>query len=200
MIRFQKPANTDELRMLLRGGSPKTPPSKAEDITLETFGARYVERVSKVRERSKSWRDDQYMTQELAAFELDGQRLGDKPLASITGDDLELFLQNLRQKGRAASTRNHYVQLITSMFRWATKKGHLSRSPITEDTELKRTKIARRHRRLEGDEEARLLAGSHPRLQRLDRGGHRMRVPPGGALGAHLVGCLAGAGLDSRQG
>jgi integrase len=166
-IRKERPANTDELRMMLRGVSPKAPQTKAEDITLEAFGRRYVERVSQVRERSKSWRDDQYMTQELAAFELDVVRLGDKPLAAVSGDDLELFMQNLRQKGRAASTRNHYVQLITSMFRWATKKGYLDRNPITEGTDLKRTRIARRHRRLEGDEEERLLASAHPRLQRL---------------------------------
>ena len=167
LIRKERPASTDELRMLLRGVSPKTQPTKAEDITLEAFGKRYVERVSKVRERSKSWRDDEYMTKQLAVFELEGQRFGDKPLATVTCDDLELFMQHLRQKGRAASTRNHYVQLMTSMFRWATKKGHLERNPITEGTDLKRTRIARRHRRLEGDEEERLLHAAHPRLQRL---------------------------------
>ena len=47
------------------------------------------------------------------------------------------------------------------------RKGYLPRSPITDDAELKRSKIARRHRRLEGDEEQRLLAAANPRLQRL---------------------------------
>lgn len=171
VIRNEQPRDTDELRMLLRGVSPRVALSKAEDITLEAFGERYVERVSKVREKSKSWRDDESMVRQLSCFVLDdGQRLGDKPLATITGDDLELFVQHLRQAGRAASTRNHYIQLITAMFRWATKKGYLGRSPITRDTRetgLKRSKIARRHRRLEGDEEARLLTAAPPRLQRL---------------------------------
>ena len=76
-------------------------------------------------------------------------------------------MQHLRQTGKAASTRNHYVQILKGMFQWAMKKAYLSRSPITEDTTLKRTKIARRHRRLEGDEEERLLQAAHPRLHRL---------------------------------
>ena len=155
--------------MIRNGGQRPTEaqPAKAEDITLERFAERYVERVSKVRERNKGWRQDEYMTQALSAFEIDGRRLGDTPLAAVTGDALELFMQHLRAKGRAASTRNHYVQLITSMFKWATKKGYLSRNPITEDTDIKRSKIARRHRRLEGDEEERLIASACPRLQRL---------------------------------
>ena len=37
------------------------------------------------------------------------------------------------------------------------------RNPTTEDTELKRTKVAKRHRRLEGNEEERLLSAAHPR-------------------------------------
>ncbi len=69
------------------------------------------------------------------------------------------------------------MQVLTASFRWAVKKGYLSRSPITEDTVIKRTKPAQRHRRLVPDvvdatgrvtvpgEEQRLLAASGPRLQ-----------------------------------
>ena len=170
LIRETAPGSVEELRFVIRNGGQLltgTQPTRAEDITLERFAERYVARVSKVRERNKGWRQDEYMTQALAAFELDGGRLGDAPLAAVTGDDLEFFMQHLRAKGRAASTRNHYVQLITSMFKWATKKEYLGRNPITENTDLKRSKIARRHRRLEGDEEERLIASAYPRLQRL---------------------------------
>ena len=170
LIRETAPGSVEELRFVIRNGGQRPTeahPATAEDITLERFAERYVARVSKVRERNKGWRKDEYMTQAVAAFEIDGGRLGDTPLAAVTGDALELFMQHLRAKGRAASTRNHYVQLLTSMFKWATKKGYLGRNPITEDTDLKRSTIARRHRRLEGDEEERLIASAYPRLQRL---------------------------------
>jgi hypothetical protein len=108
--------------------------------------------VSEVRERNKSWTNDQYMFAQLAAFSLsDGSRLGDKPLAAITEDDLEAFVTDLRAKGRAASTRNQYVQLLKASCRWATKKGYLARNPITDESTLKRAKIAQRHRRLVAD-------------------------------------------------
>jgi hypothetical protein len=71
------------------------------------------ERVSQVRERNKNWKNDRSMFGQLAEFRLtDGSRLGDKALGAITEDDLEAFLVDLRTKGRAASTRNQYVQLM----------------------------------------------------------------------------------------
>ena len=104
----------------------------ADAITLETFAATYVERVSEVRERNKSWKNDRYMLAQIAAFTLtDGSRLGDKALGAITEDDLEAVLLELRAKGRAASTRNQYVQVLKASFRWATKKGYLPRNPIS---------------------------------------------------------------------
>ena len=83
----------------------------------------------------------------------------------------------LRSLGRAASTRNQYVQLLKASFRWATKKGYLTRNPISEDSALKRARIAQRNRRQAPDvldkdgklkepgEERRLLAAAGPRLQ-----------------------------------
>jgi hypothetical protein len=41
------------------------------------------------------------------------------------------------------------VQLLKASFKRATKKGYLARSPISEDSALKRAKIARRNRRLQ---------------------------------------------------
>jgi integrase len=49
------------------------------------------------------------------------------------------------------------VQLLKASFRWAARKGYLSRSPISEDSALKRTRNAQRRRRLLVDEEQRLL-------------------------------------------
>ena len=53
------------------------------------------------------------------------------------------------------------------MFRWATKKGYLTRNPIADSEALKREKHAQRDRRLEPDEEAALLEHAGPHLQRL---------------------------------
>jgi len=150
-------------------------------ITLEAFSVIYLARVSQVRERNKSWTNDRCMFAQLAAFQLeDGTRLGDKPISAITEDDLEAVILDMKSRGRAASTRNQYVQLLKASFRWATKKGYLARNPITDDSEhIKRSRIAQRNRRLAPDvldkdgklqepgEERRLLASASPRLQNL---------------------------------
>jgi len=156
------------------------PTPTADAITLEKFGETYVDRVSKVRERNKSWKNDQHMFAQIAAFnQPDGSRLGDKPFSAVTEDDLEAFVVSLRAQGRAASTRNQYVHLLKASCRWATKKGYLARSPISDDSSLKRARIAQRNRRLAADvvdangrlkeagEERQLLAVATPRLQNL---------------------------------
>lgn len=163
-----------------RKTAARTPVTTPEAVTLAKFSATFLERVSEVRERNKSWKNDQYMFARLSEFRLtDGSRLGDKALGAVTEDDLEAVLVNLRATGRAASTRNQYVQLLKAAFRWATKKGYLERNPISEDSALKRAKIAQRNRRLVPDvfndkgkmiergEERRLLAAAGPRLQNL---------------------------------
>lgn len=148
-------------------------------VPLKQFADTYVARVSKVRERNKSWKDDRSRLARLAAFQReDGTTLGDVAIAAITEDDLEAFFAHLRT-ARAAATRNNYVTLIKKAFRWATKKGYLAQNPITEDSELKRAKPAKRARRLDPDrvdadgrltapgEERRLLAVAGPLLQAL---------------------------------
>jgi integrase len=151
-----------------------------EIVTLEHFTSIYLERVSQVRDRNKSWTNDRHMFGQLSAFVLtDGTRLGERPVGSVAEDDLEAFLAALRLKGRAASTRNKYVQLLKASFRWAEKKGYVARNPISEDAEIRRAKVAQRNRRLQPDvldkdrkiveygEEHRLLAAAGPRLQNL---------------------------------
>ncbi len=146
---------------------------------LRDFASTYVARVSQVRPRNKSWRDDASRLAVLAAFpRVDGTPLGAVPIGAITEDDLEAFFGQLRTT-RATATRNNYVILIKKAFRWATKKGYLAHNPISEDTELKLGKPARRDRRLVPDgidadgrlttagEERRLLAVARPSLQSL---------------------------------
>jgi hypothetical protein len=87
--------------------------------------------------------------------------------AAITEDDIELFLADLRAQHRAASTRNKYVQLCKAMFRWATRKGYITRNPIAVSESIHREKMAKRNRRLLPDEEQQLLRHGPPHLQRL---------------------------------
>jgi integrase len=94
-------------------------------------------------------------------------KLGEMALTAITEDVIELFFAGLRSEGLAASTRNKYIQFVKAMFRWATKKAYLARNPTAESEVLKREQHARRDRRLEPDEETKLLEHAGPHLQRL---------------------------------
>jgi hypothetical protein len=85
----------------------------ADALTLEQFAEQFVERVSKIRERNKSWKNDEYNFAQIAAFTFtDGSRLGDKALGAITEDDLEAFMASLRAKGHAASTLHHVQETL----------------------------------------------------------------------------------------
>jgi integrase len=153
-----------------RGDAPVTFESSNPVLTLASFGERYFERRGK-----PASNDERGRLKQLAAF----QGLGSKALTAITEDDIEAFFADLRARGRAASTRNHYTQLAKALFRWATRKGYLERNPIGETDTLKREKHAKRDRRLEPDilneegkverdgEESRLIAVASPSLQRL---------------------------------
>jgi integrase len=133
----------------------------AAAVTLDGFAEIFIERVSKASGKV-SWRDDKSLLNSICEhLARDGRRLGDWPLAAITEDELEAFYASLVSAGRAASTRNHYVQLLKAAFRWAAKKGYLARSPISEDSSLVRNKHAQRARRVTREEESALLKAAH---------------------------------------
>ncbi len=169
----QAEAFAEKIRTEIRAGtfqattaSPATQAQRtaSDVVSFETFARLFIERYSKDRGKA-SWRDDGYMTRQLVSFRIvDDTRLGDKPVQVITEDDLEAFVKHLVTLGRAASTRNHYVQLIKAMSRWAVRKGYRSTPFIGDESDvIRRRKEAQRHRRLEHGEEERLLrtAGSH---------------------------------------
>lgn len=141
-------------------------------LTLDEFATDFITRVPKANGK-ESWKDDEYLLATLRNFRTaDGTRLGERPLHLITEDDLETFHAGRRGIGDAVSTLNHYVQIIKASFRWAAKKGFLPHSPISDETSLKRKKVAQRRRRVSEDEEAKLLNsastlkhGAGPRLQ-----------------------------------
>jgi integrase len=165
----------ENIRIAIRNGAFQqgpvlvSTPTTAEAVTFEVFAKLYKERATpkKARDRGAWERDIQYHLNHVVDFQLNGVRFGDKPIGAITEDDLEAFMNDRRAKGRSASNRNQYVQLFSSMFRWAAKKKYISSNPIGTDSEIRREKPARRSRRLEADEEARLLAVAAARLQRL---------------------------------
>ena len=80
---------------------------------------------------------------------------------------LEAIMQSLKDKGRAASTRNKYLTTFQVMSHWGHRKGYLTRPWLTSFSDLKREKHARRSRRLRPDEEVRLLGASPASLYRL---------------------------------
>jgi integrase len=138
------------------------------EVSFETFARRFVERYSKDRGKA-SWQDDEYKVKRLGSFPaIEGRPLGEKPVQRVTEDDLEAFIKHLTTQGRASSTRNHYVQLIRAMSRWAVKKGYRDAPMVGDDSDvIRRKKEAQRHRRLEPGEEDKLLRSAGPHLQGL---------------------------------
>jgi len=163
----------DNLRSEIRAGrfrlGQEAADSAVKPVTFEEAGAAFIERYSKARGK-KSWRVDEMLHAKISAAELTvgtrTVRLGAKPLAAVTADDIEVVLQRLRTAGRAASTYNHYRQHVRAVFAWAMRKGYLASNPI-ERAEIPRLTHARRSRRLKPGEETALLAAASPRLYRL---------------------------------
>jgi integrase len=181
-------AEAEKIRLAIRGGTFRrqadvvpvtTPPATPEAITFEHFARTYLDRRGK-----PATANDTAHLNRLATFCLpgpDARTLGTKPLGAITEDDCEVFFAQLRQEGRAAATLNKYRLFLSAMFRWAVRKGYLTRSPIADSETIRHQseKAARRSRRLAPDavddrgnlqregEERRLLAVANPSLQRL---------------------------------
>jgi len=134
-------------------------------VSLRQFATIYIDRAVKASGKT-SWKDDEYLLTTVCAHRTaDGRSLGDWPIVAITEDELEAFHAALRAAGRAASTLNHLVQVLKAAFRWAARKGYVSRSPISDSSALKRSKVAKRTRRVSPSEESALLAVAGHRLQ-----------------------------------
>jgi integrase len=142
-------------------------------VTLDAFATTYIERAVQPSGKT-SWKDDEYLLAALRNYiARDRRRLGDWALNAITEDELEAFHAHQRSRGRAASTLNHQIQIITAAFRWAAKKGYLPRSPLSEDSALKRTKVAQRRRRVHALEEAAILKTAEELTRQ--SAGHRLQ-------------------------
>ena len=160
-IDLRSAINAGTFRRAAASSAPVLPtPSVPMVVTLDQFAAVYIERVSKANGKA-SWKDDAYLLATVRGHRTtDGRRLGEWALSAITEDELEAFLAAQRAAGRAASTLNHLVQILKAAFRWAARKGYLARSPVSDESALKRVKLARRTRRVTPDEETALLSAA----------------------------------------
>jgi integrase len=143
---------------------PAATASTSDVITVEKFGALYAERLGKPVSANHH-----ACVRRFCAFVAPGATMpyGAVPVTAMTEDAIEVFFASLRTSGAAESTINKYIQMTKALFRWATKKGYLSRNPAADSELLKRRKHAQRNRRLGDGEEARLLEHAGPHLQRL---------------------------------
>ena len=160
--------------------------------------------LSAVKDRGKrSANSDASMLARLCAYQTaDGRTLSAWPTSDITEGVLEAFYSGLQAAGLAASTRNHYTTLLKSLFRWAARKGVIARSPISNESSLRRALVAQRRRRLSPNEEAAIIAtagaltrGAGPRVQWLIV----EAVETGARLGELLAIRWADVNLEKRR-
>jgi integrase len=93
---------------------------------------------------------------------------GDKPLSSITADDIELFRAARKAEGLSAVTVNHDLKLLRKMFNWAIRKEYLKPTPFKAEsvTVISLEREIRRHWRFNSDEdEQKLLDAANPHLR-----------------------------------
>ncbi len=57
------------------------------------------------------------------------EKHGDRPIASITTNDVETWL-NTRCKGLAARTRHHFLRVLHRLFQFAVKRGYREGNPV----------------------------------------------------------------------
>ncbi len=175
--RTEAQAAADKIRIAIRdgtfsidkapaGGGPSTEGGSG-GLTFEAYGELFMKGYSKDRGKA-SWQDDRYLVRRVMDFEVAGRRLGDRQLAEVTEHDLEEFIRHLIDRGRAVSTRNHYVQLAKAMSRWAVRKGYRDKPFVSNESDvIRRRKEASRRRRLHPGQEERLLQAAGLHMQRL---------------------------------
>ena len=152
------------------------------DIRNGAFGTAVVRALS-FRQFADVWRErrgsqlanpqyDRYRLERINEFALPGidppVQFGDKPLDTITTDDIEVFRDARKATGRSAVTVNHDLKLLRKMFNWGIRKGYLERTPFKIGTEPAITleKEIPRSRRFETEEdEQRLLDVANPQLR-----------------------------------
>ena len=140
-----------------------------DEQTFEQFATVWEERRG--RELANAY-DNKHRLQKIFRFQLPGAAapttFGQKPLTSITTDDVEAYRDHRKAQGLSAVTVNHDLRLLRKMFNWGIQKGHLERTPFKIGTEpaIRLEREIPRHRRFESDDdEQKLLAAANPHLR-----------------------------------
>ena len=162
----------------------------AAALSLDGYADIFLERDAKARGKV-SWTNDRGMLDQIRAFSINGTRFGDRAIQAITEDDIEAFMEQRRRAGRAASTRNQYLQLFKALGNWGARKGYLSRPWIGPLSDLKREKIAPRPASQPGGGDGAAPGGLAAALS-ADRGRTRDGVPTGGTAVPAMAGCEPG--------
>ncbi|MBL8141848.1 MAG: hypothetical protein JNM38_12095 [Acidobacteria bacterium] len=123
-------AEAERIRVAIRAGQFGLEVPEPEPVERVPVGTTFKELADIwiARERTGRGRmeaNEQARTKALAAIELlPGRLLGAKLIDAVCEDDLETAIRQIRERGFAASTLNHYIQTLRSMQRWALRKGH----------------------------------------------------------------------------
>ena len=122
----------DRIRGEIRAGrfqNGATQPPADHSVTVAELGTIFLERYSKARGKV-SWKNDQTMLTKLAGFVVPriGRPFGTVSVRSVMEDDCDVFLESLRARALAASTRNKYLQTLKAYPPGACARG-ISRHP-----------------------------------------------------------------------
>jgi len=164
-------AEAERIRTAIRNGSfrsQKSPDTADPAMTFAAFAQIWRDRRGSQLVRP---RDNDYRLKKIEAFRLgDGDSLttfGDKPLDTITTDDIERFRESRNREGLSTVTVNHDLKLLRKMLNWGVRMGYLERTPfkIGTETAISLEREIPRSVRFESDDEQRLLDAADPHLR-----------------------------------
>ena len=164
-------AVAEQIRTAIRAGEFREDVSAVAQMTLGQLLNLYHERYI-TRERPRTASEDRGQIQRIARVPLpriSGTTLpfGEWVVADITTDTIERFREVRREHGGGVVGVNRNLALLRACFNWAIRMGHQERTPFKRGTEtvVRLSREVPRSRRLEGDEEHRLLhvCGDHLR-------------------------------------
>ena len=157
----------DRLRLAIREGryGDSSRLASLDNLTFADFAKVWEERRG--RELANAY-DNKHRLKKVCAFRLPGETtFGQKPLASVTTDDIEAYRDYRKAQGLSAVTVNHDLRLLRKMFNWGLGKGYLEVTPFKRGTvtviQLER-ETARSRRFQAEDDENRLLEAANEQL------------------------------------
>jgi integrase len=152
----------DRMRDAIRAGKFQQQEKSAE-LTFSHCVDLYVERYIKLR----SLRSGDEMQQRLALLK---ERWKGRRLVDVRVGEIEDLIQDLKARGKKPATVNRYLALLRHMMNWAVGREYLERTPFRRGSQALikfERENNRRLRRLNREEEERLLAAANPLVNML---------------------------------